>query len=114
MTAENYHADQIAHAPSLSRWFRPHPPQPVPAARLDCAPTAEPRPRAAGRRTLDHGTAAHALLFEGRKPLIVDADDWRTKAAREARDQARVTPGAAARQGRARRAGDVRRDRPPA
>lgn len=46
------------------------------------------RPRASG--TLDNGTAAHALLFEAQKPVIVDADDWRTKAAREARDEARA------------------------
>jgi hypothetical protein len=40
----------------------------------------------------DIGTYAHACLLEGGtdKLVIVDADDWRTKAAREARDVARL------------------------
>jgi hypothetical protein len=38
----------------------------------------------------DIGKAVHAYLLEGRDAVvIVDAPDWRTKAAREARDQAR-------------------------
>lgn len=40
---------------------------------------------------LDYGTAAHSLLFEGGANIvIVDADDWRTKAAKESRDAARA------------------------
>lgn len=40
---------------------------------------------------LDVGTAAHALLLENdsSKIVIVQADDWRTKVAREQRDEAR-------------------------
>lgn len=39
----------------------------------------------------DIGTAAHALLLEGQKDVaIIDAPDWRTKAAREARELARA------------------------
>lgn len=39
----------------------------------------------------DIGTVAHALLFEGiEKFLIVDADDWRKKEAREKKDVARA------------------------
>lgn len=43
------------------------------------------------------GTAAHALLLEGTNARIavIDADDWRTKAAKDARDEAfknRLTP----------------------
>jgi hypothetical protein len=39
----------------------------------------------------DIGTAAHALLFEGMdNAVIVEADDWRTKAARETRDAIRA------------------------
>ena len=39
----------------------------------------------------DVGTAAHAILLEGvRNLVVVDAPDWRTKAARETRDQARA------------------------
>src|SRR5258708_6783242 len=40
----------------------------------------------------DIGTAAHALLFEGMdKAVIVEADDWRTKLARETRDAIRAS-----------------------
>jgi hypothetical protein len=40
---------------------------------------------------LDLGSAAHAYLLEGETGfVIVDADDWRTKAAKEARDAARA------------------------
>ena len=40
---------------------------------------------------LDIGTAAHALLLEGRDVIAVcDYDDWRTKAAQAARDDARA------------------------
>lgn len=40
---------------------------------------------------MDIGTVAHAILLEGKRDgiVIVEADDWRTKAAKEARDQAR-------------------------
>jgi hypothetical protein len=38
----------------------------------------------------DLGTAAHALLLEGSdNAVVIDADDWRTKAAREERDLAK-------------------------
>ena len=40
-------------------------------------------------RAFDLGTAAHALMFGGKDLLcIIDADDYRTKAAKEARDAA--------------------------
>jgi len=40
----------------------------------------------------DIGTAAHALLFEGTDNcVIVEADDWRTKLARETRDAIRAS-----------------------
>lgn len=38
----------------------------------------------------DRGTAAHALLFGGREIAPIPAEDFRTNAAREARDQARA------------------------
>ena len=38
----------------------------------------------------DAGTAAHSILLEGEDDIvIVDAEDWRTKAAKEARESAR-------------------------
>ncbi|WP_426940285.1 PD-(D/E)XK nuclease-like domain-containing protein [Pseudarthrobacter sp. S6] len=41
----------------------------------------------------DVGTAAHSLILEGDTSgvVIVDAADWRTKAAKEAKDEARAT-----------------------
>lgn len=41
---------------------------------------------------LDLGTIAHALLLEGDRSrvVVVEADDWRTKAAKEQRDAARA------------------------
>jgi hypothetical protein len=41
----------------------------------------------------DLGTAAHAVLLEGNesKICVIDADDWRTKAAKEQRDEARAS-----------------------
>lgn len=39
----------------------------------------------------DVGTAAHALILEGMSNIaVIEAHDWRTKAAKEARDQARA------------------------
>lgn len=43
------------------------------------------------KESFDIGSAAHALLLEGQdRMVVVEADDWRTKAAREARDAARA------------------------
>lgn len=50
---------------------------------------ARPRSPQAG---MDYGTIAHALLFDMMHELVVvDADDWRTKSARDQREAARVT-----------------------
>jgi len=39
----------------------------------------------------DHGSAAHKLVLGVGAPIeVIDADDWRTKAAKEARDEARA------------------------
>jgi hypothetical protein len=51
-------------------------------------PMWEPAP---GIATFDIGTAAHSLLLEGiSKAVRIDADDWRTNAAKEAREAARA------------------------
>lgn len=43
------------------------------------------------RAAFDLGTAAHALLLEGEDGIaVIQAEDWRTKAAKEARDEARA------------------------
>lgn len=85
-----YHAD-CADTPSLSAsiagiiWHRTplhgwmaHPKNPNRIER-DCS------------ATFDLGTIAHAIILEGSEKSIcvIDADDWRTKAAKEKRDDAR-------------------------
>lgn len=90
MPAEQYHADPCAE-PSLSASI----------AKVLCSSSAaharqkHPRlnPQHAEEEAghFDIGTAAHALLLEGESGVaVVDAPDWRTKAARAARDAARA------------------------
>lgn len=87
--AAAYHADPCPR-PSLSRTV----------AHLICsrsplhAWTAHPRLNKNYQSTeseaFDIGTCAHALLLEGEAGVvIIEADDWRTKDAKDARDQAR-------------------------
>ena len=51
-----------------------------------------PNPVREESAVMDVGTLAHAVLLEGGHGglVIVDAEDWRTKAAKEARDMARL------------------------
>jgi len=54
-------------------------------------PRLNPLYRAEVDERFDIGTAAHALLLEGRAGVaIIEAPDWRTAAARDARDRARA------------------------
>lgn len=90
LTAELYHADPCEQ-PSLSSSI----------AHILCtksprhARTAHPRLNLAFEREefqkFDVGTVAHAILLEGRDIVsVIDAPDWRTKAAKEAREEARA------------------------
>jgi PDDEXK-like domain of unknown function (DUF3799) len=91
LTAEQYHADPAPTA-SLSNS--------IANILLDQSPLhawmAHPRLNPAYEREVnnnfDLGTAAHLMLLERREDKIVrvQADDWRTKAAKEARDTARA------------------------
>lgn len=76
----DYHADRVSlsvsgaktilKAPALFRWQQDHP------VRKD---------------VFDIGSAAHALVLGvGAEIVVVDADSWRTKAAKEAQDAARA------------------------
>lgn len=89
ISADAYHADDVAATPSLSASI----------AHILCsrspahAREAHPRLNLAfvreDKRTYDRGVAAHALFLEGRDAVtVVDAPDWRTKDAREQRDAA--------------------------
>lgn len=87
--AADYHADKIAKVPSLSasvaRKLLARSPMHAwwehPRLNLDYRPKQS--------STLDHGSAVHALLLEGKKPVICDFPDWRTNASKDARAAAR-------------------------
>ena len=90
ISADTYHADPCP-APSLSASLA--------HILLSQSPrhawTAHPRLNPAFERETDTrfdlGTAVHALLLEGEHVFeMVNADDWRTKAAQEARDRIRA------------------------
>ena len=88
--SDEYRADKMCPEPSLSRsiikeliacpakaWLK-HP-------RLNPAYVSEEK------TIFDIGTISHALLLEGMdKATVIDAKDWKTVAAREARDEARA------------------------
>ena len=82
ISAEQYHADPaLSH--SGARLLMP----PSCPARFDYARRFGTPPK----RVFDFGRAAHReVLGRGDDLVVVDADDWRTKAARETRDQAHL------------------------
>lgn len=90
LSAPDYHRDPCL-APSLSASI----------AHLICAsslaharhehPRLNPRPDVDDHEKFDVGTAAHALLLEGDAGVeVLDFPDWRTNAAKAARDAARA------------------------
>jgi hypothetical protein len=86
--APDYHEDPC-DTPSLSSSIATVLCSATPAHAWHAHPRLNPnhQPRHADR--FDIGTAAHAMLLEGITAVeVVDAPDWRTKEAREARDQA--------------------------
>lgn len=89
LTADEYHNDpceQPSLTSSIAKLLCYQSPAHAKAAHPRLNPTFE-------RKTdekFDVGTAVHALLLEGRNAVeVIPADDWRTAAAKEARDQAR-------------------------
>lgn len=55
------------------------------------SPALNPNYQRVEKEEFDIGQATHALLLEGQDRMaVIEADDWRTKAAREARDEARA------------------------
>lgn len=90
MPAAQYHADPCEH-PSLTQsiagiiWHRTplHGWMAHPRLNPDCNPFQSD--------AFDFGSAAHSLILEGDESRFVEinADDWRTKAAKEQRDEAR-------------------------
>lgn len=89
LPAADYHADKIGDRPSLSRSIAHKLLAQSPLHAWHAHPRLNPEHVEQASGTLDNGTAAHTLMFEGVEAVIVEADSWRTNAAKEARDQAR-------------------------
>lgn len=85
-----YHADP-APQPSLSASVAKILIQQSPLHAWTAHPRLNPKHQSAESDAFDYGTAAHAMLLEGeeRGLVVIEADDWRKKDAREARDAAR-------------------------
>jgi len=90
--AEDYHADNFLPEPSLSASIAKLlvTPGATPMhARHEC-PRLNPDYEPKELEKFDLGAAAHALLLDPGKFAIIDAADWRTKAAKDERDGARM------------------------
>jgi hypothetical protein len=88
ISAPDYHADPCPE-PSLSSSIAKLLCLSSPAHARQDHPRLNPDAAHEEAERFDIGSAAHALLLEGDSGVvIVDAPDWRTKAAREARDAA--------------------------
>lgn len=90
--ASQYHADKIADQPSLSSSVAHVLLTRSPAHAWTCHPRLNPDYEQEESATFDLGRTVHSLLLEGdgSNIVVVDADDWRTKAAKEQRDLARA------------------------
>ena len=91
VTAEDYHADP-APKPSLSASIARTLLDETPRHAWEKHPRLNPGASPEGTRRTDLGSAAHALLLgRGRKLHVIGAEGYRTKAAREERDEARAS-----------------------
>lgn len=92
LSAEDYHADSTGDVPSLSCSIAKILINQSPAHAWIAHPRLNPAyqdQESASR--MDIGTAAHALLLEGKDSVVVcDFDDWRKKEAQVMRDEARA------------------------
>lgn len=90
MKAAEYHADP-APVPSLSSSIAKLLLYRSPLHAWMAHPKLNPDYRPEESSRFDLGSAAHALLVEGADNMaVIEADDWRTKVAKEARDAARL------------------------
>ena len=91
LSADAYHADP-APAPSLSSSIASILLNQSPLHAWMAHPKLNPKYQREGDSRFDLGSAAHMLLLERRTDniVVVDANDWRTKAAKELRDAAQA------------------------
>src|SRR5579885_3028935 len=89
--AEDYHADP-APEPSLSAGIARRLISQSPLHAWTAHPRLNPDHRDEHGDRLDFGSAAHSLLLEGLDVCeVIEADSWRTNAAKDARDGARAS-----------------------
>lgn len=88
---DDYHADKFAPAPSLAAGIADSLVNQTPLHAWTRHRRLNPAYVEEADSKFDPGTAAHALLLEGEdKMCVIVVDDWRTKAAKEQRDEARA------------------------
>ena len=91
IAAEDYHQDPCP-APSLSASIANILLTQSPQHAWCAHPKLNPHYQREERETLDLGTAAHAYLLQGSTDFeVIAAPDWRTTAAKQAREAARAT-----------------------
>lgn len=91
LPAEVYHADPVGPAPSLSASIAKKLLGQSPLHANYAHPRLNPEYEREDSERFDLGTAVHAHLLEGETAFaVIDADDWRTKAAKDARELARL------------------------
>lgn len=89
LTPEQYHADPAA-TPSLSSSIATILCTQSPAHAWQAHPKLNPDLEREHKDQFDLGTTAHAILLEGKNVVeVVDAKDWRTDAAKAAREEIR-------------------------
>ena len=90
MPDDQYHADPCSE-PSLSRGIVKLLVNESPRHAWFAHPKLNPAYQSEDDSKFDLGTVAHALVLQGIDRMeIIEANDWRTKAAKEARDDARA------------------------
>lgn len=91
ITAKEYHADNLCPTASLSSHTANTLITQSPKHAAFGHPRLNPNYRAEESTDFDLGACAHAVLLEGEGNIYpIEAPDWRTKAAKDARDQARA------------------------
>lgn len=90
LDAATYHEDQVADQPSLSASIAVELVTKSPAHAKAAHPRLNPYLVREEKAHLDLGTVVHSVLLEGiDKVEVIEADSWRTNAAKDARDLAR-------------------------
>lgn len=91
LTADDYHADRVNDQPSLSASVASLLVSRSPKHAWAAHPKLNPAAARIDKAIYDIGHVAHSIILEGTDRVqVVDAADWRTKDAKEQRDEARA------------------------